>query len=248
MDEIPYGLSMIEFGGPKVGKSTLGDTTPAPRLILDAEGGSRFTPSRKITWDPLRAPVPVPDGTWDTVVVHARAFKTVQTVFSILDGGKHPFRSVTLDSISEMQQRAVDSMVGPNKMERDNWGELLRVMSELIRSFRDLVTHPVKPLDAVVFIAMAKQDKDTKIWKPYAQGQLATTLPYYVDVCAYLAIIPATETTEKVRRLFIDPIAGFETGERIGGHLGPWIDNANVSDMITRVRTAIAHTSEQGSH
>jgi hypothetical protein len=245
LDEIPYGLNTIVFGGPKIGKSTVGGTTPPPRLIIDAEGGSRFIPGKKIRWNPLTQPPPDAPGPseWKTAVVTARKFGDVQSAFDHLSSGKHPFKSVTLDSVSEIQQRVIDDIAGRNQMTTPDWGNLLRTMSELIRSFRDLVTNPVNPLEAVVFIAMAKQDPDTKMWKPYAQGQLATTLPYYVDVCAYLAMV-TTETGERVRRLFVDPVPGFETGERVGGHLGPYIDNANISAMLATVRAGIERTDQ----
>lgn len=238
MDDVPDGISTVVFGGPKVGKSSLGDTAPKPLLVIDAEGGSRFTPSRKIKWNPEHPP-PVADGTWETAVVNATSFRSVQLCYDLLVRGDHPFKGVTIDSISEVQQRAIDNMVGANKMDRDAWGDLLRIMSELIRSFRDLTVHPTHPLDAVTFIAMARQDKDTKIWKPYAQGQLSVTLPYYVDVCAYLAVLPATEMSPKTRRLYIDPIPGFETGERLNGYLGATIDNANITDMVATLRAAV---------
>jgi hypothetical protein len=231
------GINMIVFGPQKQGKSWLGDTTPAPRLILDAEGGSRFTPSRKIPWDPITQEPPQADGTWDTAIVYVRDYRTVDRAFEWLNSGKHPFRSVTLDSVSEIQQRAIDDIAGVNQMDQQAWGRLLRTISELIRRFRDLSTHPTNPLDAVVFIAMAVNLDDK--WRPFMQGQIKTTMPYYVDLCTYLAKMPLADGT-MVRRLFIEPQPGFEIGERVGGCLGPYIDDANVTDMLETVRAFIA--------
>ncbi len=235
MSESHYGLNMIVFGGSKTGKSFLGDTAPAPRVVLDAEAGSRFTPSRKRLWDPVSQPPPEPDGTWDTAIVPIRSFRDVSKSYEWLASGKHSFRSVIIDSLSETQQRAVDDIAGTRQMAPPDWGQLLRVVSDLVRKFRDLVTNPVRPLDAVVFIAMARQNQGGT-WIPYVQGQLATTFPYYVDICGYLAVVPQEDGTQ-TRRLFIGKAPGFETGERVGGRLGIYIDNPDVTEMLEKIRS-----------
>ncbi len=229
-----YGINIVVFGASKVGKSTLGDTTPAPRLVLDAEAGSRFTPSRKVRWDPVSQRPPVVDGTWETAVVAVRSYRDVLKAYEWLASGQHPFRSVVLDSISEIQQRGVDDIAGNNVMQTQDWGTLLRNISDLIRKFRDLVTHPTKPLDAIVVIAMARQSPDGT-WKPFMQGQIATLMPYYVDVCSYLGVVPQEDGTA-VRRLFVGTFPGFETGERVGGRLGTYVDSPNISTMLAAIR------------
>lgn len=229
-----YGINAVFYGRSKQGKSFLGDTTPEPRLVLDAEMGSRFTPSRKVVWDPTRYAPPEPDGSWDTAIVYVHDYRTVQKAYEWLNSGKHPFRSVVLDSISEIQQRGVDDIAGTRQMATQDWGALLRQVSETIRRFRDLTTHKIKPLDAVIFIAMARERDGS--WFPYVQGQLATILPYYVDICAYLQVVPTEDGLSSVRRLFIGPTPGYETGERVGGKLGAYMDNPNVTEMLRIIR------------
>ncbi len=240
MAEGNYGINMIVYGHPKQGKSWLGDTTPAPRVVLDAEAGSRFTPSSKVIWEPIKGPPPQPDGTWDTAIVPVRTFKDVSKTFEWLNSGKHPFRSVVIDSVSEIQQRAVDDIAGVNQMKQQDWGTLLRVCSDMIRKFRDLVTNPIKPLDAVVFIAMAAQRQPEGTWYPFMQGRLATTLPYYVDIVGYMAQ-SFTEEGTPFRRLYIGTMQGYETGERVGGKLGSYVDIPDgdmqvVTKMIQNIR------------
>jgi hypothetical protein len=236
VSEPHFGLSVIVHGPAKSGKSYLADTMPGPRLVLDAEMGSRFTPSKKRVWDPTKEAPPVADGTWETCIVYVRDYRSVLKAYEWLDSGKHHFRSVALDSISEVQQRAVDAMVGIQQPTQQDWGALLRQVSDLVRRFRDLVTNPVKPLDAVVFIAMTRQGRDgDTTWRPHVQGSLATTLPYYTDAVGYLCVAQEGDGTS-VRRLFVGPVAGYETGERVGGRLGTYIDNPNVTEMLARVR------------
>lgn len=236
MSDNNYGINIIIFGHAKRGKSWLGDTTPAPRVVLDSEGGSRFTPSRKRIWDPVSQRPPVADGTWDTAIVVVRSYRDVLKAFEWLNSGQHPFHSVVLDSISEIQQRAVDDIAGTNQMAQQDWGKLLRTVSDLVRKFRDLVTHATNPLDAVVFIAMAKQVDGT--WRPHMQGGLATTFPYYVDACCFLDVVHAEDGTP-VRRLFCGTFPGFETGERLGGRIPTYVDSPNLSELLARVRGSV---------
>jgi AAA domain len=231
---IEYGLNAIVYGNSKQGKSWMGDTTPAPRLVLDAESGSRFTPSKKVQWNPSVDAPPKYDGTWDTAIVPVRQYRDIDTAYAWLNAGKHDFKSVVLDSISEIQQRAVDSIAGANLMKTHDWGTLLRTVSDMVRKFRDLVTNPVKPLDAVIYIAMAKQRQDG-VWAPYVQGGLATVLPFYVDLCCYLTTVQ-TEDGAAVRRLFIENVPGYEVGQRVGGRLPQFIDNPSITDMLNMIR------------
>jgi len=225
------GFSMLIHGPSKSGKSYLADTTPGPRLVLDAEGGAstRFTPSNKVIWEPLRDAPPADDGTWETCVVYVRSFQDVQRTYEWLNSGKHPFKSVIIDSLSETQQRCIDAIVGTEQMKTQDWGELLRKMSALVRSYRDLIIHPTNPLHAIIFIAMTRNIDGTS--RPYVQGQLANTLPYYVDVCGYLWSELNSDTGEVSRRLLCVPHNAFEAGDRTG-KLGNVVDNPNISSML----------------
>ena len=227
------GVSLLIHGQSKSGKSYFGDTAPAPRLILDAEGGAstRFTASKKVNWDPIKDAPPKADGTWDTCVVYVRSFQDVQRVYEWLNSGKHSFQSVVIDSLSETQQRCIDALVGTDQMKTQDWGDLLRKMSALVRSYRDLIIHPTNPLQAVIFIAMTREINNVR--RPYVQGQLSNTLPYYVDVCGYLW----TEVDEEGnvrRRMLCAPHNAFEAGDRTG-KLGNVIDNPEVNLMLEMI-------------
>lgn len=224
--------SLLVHGGPKVGKSRLGDTAPAPRLILDAEGGYRFTDSVKTAWNPQLDAPPAADGTWDACVVTVRDYAALQYAYSWLASGQHPFRSVVLDSISEIQQRCIDAIAGTEQMKTQDWGELLRRMSTLVRQFRDLTFHPTNPIEAVVIIAMTRQVEG--VWKAYVQGQLGTTLPFYVDTLAYLYHDTDASTGERHLRLLTADHPQFEAGDRTG-RLDSVVDNPTVPTMLDTI-------------
>lgn len=231
-------ISILVYGPPGVGKTTFAETAPGPRLLLDAEGGARFTPSRKVIWDPSQYGPPENDGTWETCVVYVRDFDTVQRVYQWLSSGQHPFRSVILDSISEVQQRCVDALVGTDQMRTQDWGELLRKMSALVRSMRDLTIHPTNPLDAIVLVAMMRENESKKL--AYVQGQLATTMPYYIDVTGYM--YPEQTEAGVIRRLLVGPTPGYDAKDRTG-RLPTVIDHPSIESMLDTIYGAQPETT-----
>lgn len=231
-------LSLLIHGESKVGKTMLGDTAPAPRLILDAEGGIKWTPSSKVWWNPATESPPEV-GTaghngrpWETCVVTVREFETVQRVYQWLASGSHPFRSVVIDSISEVQKRAKDNIAGIEQLDQRMWGALLANMEKLVRDMRDLTMHPTNPLAAVVLIAMTRQTDEK--FRPYVQGQLQVTMPYFLDIIGYL-FVQNTEEGQQVRRLLVSPNDNYEAGERVGGRLGLVVDSPNIQTMLDTV-------------
>jgi hypothetical protein len=236
-------LSLLVHADSKVGKSTLGSTCPPPLLILDAEGSTKFLNIRKTGWDPVAGPPPVYDGTWDAVIVVVRNYETMQLAYQWLNSGQHQFRSVVLDSISEIQRRLKKMLVGTEQMKMQHWGELLTRMDDLIRGYRDLTQHETNPLQVVMFIAETRQDQNGK-WKPYMQGQIAVSLPYWMDVVGYLYVaeVPTSDplVNARQRQLLVTPHAQFEAGERVQGRLGDIVYEPNVTSMLLAVYPHLA--------
>jgi hypothetical protein len=220
------GLTVVVHGESGVGKSWLGDTAPGPRLILDVEGGVDFTPSEKTVWSDLGgAP---PEG--ESVVVRVRDLQTAQQAFQWLNSGKHQFRSVVIDSLSEMQKRAVDSIAGSSQMKTQDWGTLLRKMEGMVRAFRDL--KGLGPVENIILVCGTKTEGETGRQRPMLQGQLGSTLPYYVDVVAYLAMEPSeSEVGEYVRRARFQPVGNIVAKDRTNS-LGAYMDNPSIPKMI----------------
>lgn len=231
-------LSLVVHGDSKVGKTTLSSTCPKPMLLLDAEGGTKFLPFRRVVWDPVTGPPPVWDGTWDVCNVIVRQYDTMALVYQWLVTGQHSFASLSIDSLTEVQRRCKESLVGTEQMKTQNWGQLLDKMLYLVRSFRDLTMHPTNPLSAVVFIAETKMT-DGK-WRPYMQGQLASSLPYTVDVLGYLYVAQVPDPVDPLlihpqRQLLVAPHPEFEAGERVQGRLGSVVAEPNVEQMLATV-------------
>jgi hypothetical protein len=245
MSEVHRSLTMMVYGESKVGKSTFAVTAPYPRLMLDVEGGHRFLPINVKYWDPMREEPPVADGTWDTVVVQVRDYDVVLKAFQWLQSGKHQFKSLIIDSISELQVKCMDNIAGTEQMKMQQWGELLRHMGHLLRDLRDLTSHPTQPLEAVVMTAMASRGQDNRM-HPYLQGQLKVQAPYFYDVLGYISneTIPNPDPTQlpyKARRMYVERTDEVEAGERVQGRLGAIVEQENLGvermlDMIFGVK------------
>ena len=233
MSDIQRSLTVMVYGESKVGKSTFAVTAPYPRLMLDVEGGHRFLPIVVKYWDPLREEPPVADGTWDTCVVQVRNYDDVIKAYQWLQSGKHQFKSLIIDSISELQVKCMDSIAGSEQMKMQQWGELLRHMGGLLRDLRDLTMHATNPLEAVVLTAMARTGQDGR-YRPYLQGQLAIQAPYFYDILGGITIeeVPNPDPMQspyKVRKMYVERTAQYEAGERGQGRLGAIVQQENLS-------------------
>jgi hypothetical protein len=236
VSEVHRSLTLMVYGESKVGKSTFAVTAPYPRLMLDVEGGHRFLPINVKYWDPMREEPPVADGSWDTVVVQVRDYDTVLKAFQWLQAGKHQFKSLIIDSISELQVKCMDNIAGTEQMKMQQWGELLRHMGHLLRDLRDLTSHPTAPLEAVVMTAMASRGQDDRM-HPYLQGQLKVQAPYFYDVLGYISneLVPNPDPTQvpyRARRMYVERTDEFEAGERVQGRLGSVVEQHEMSIEI----------------
>ena len=232
MSQVDRSLTIMVYGESKVGKSTFAVTAPYPRLMLDVEGGHRFLPVNVKYWDPIREEPPVADGTWDTVVVQVRDYDVVMKAFQWLQSGKHQFKSLIIDSISELQVKCMDNIAGTEQMKMQQWGELLRHMGALLRDLRDLTMHPTQPLEAVVLTAMARKGQDG-VYRPYLQGQLAIQAPYFYDILGAITVeqMPNPDPLQppyKVRRMYVERTPEYEAGERVQGRLGKVVEQGDL--------------------
>lgn len=231
-------LSFLVHAGAKVGKTTLASTCPKPLLLLDAEGGSKFLNNPKIFWDPRTQSPPVWDGTWEICVVVVHQFEVLATVHQWLNTGQHHFRSLCVDSITEVQRRCKKTIGSPENFRTQDWGTLLMRMDDIIRDMRDLTLHPINPINVSMFIAETRESNGK--WRPYMQGAIATQLPYMVDVLGYLYVAELPDPLDptvfhKERQLLASPHPQFEAGERVQGRLGDVVRQPDVEAMLTTV-------------
>ena len=211
-------LTAVIHGESGGGKSFLLDTAPAPRLILDAEGGSEFTPSwPKVLWNPnVYAPPgvqgcePGQEQVTETTRVIVRDWLTLTRVSQWLESGRHHFVTAGFDSITEIQKRCRDNIRGTEQMQTQHWGALLIEMEALVRRMRDCTMDPSNHLQNVVILALT--DDKSGVYRPLIQGALQKSLPGFVHIVGYLYAEMAEGGIQ--RKMLIQPIGQFVAKDR----------------------------------
>jgi len=226
-------LTALVHGDSGTGKSWFGASGPGPRLVIDAEGRGLYLPTPdKVFWDP-RTEIPLDRiGPDTTVIATVRNFAEFELSYQWLASGKHPFVSVTLDSVSELQQRCIDNVAGTGQMQTQDWGDVLREMDAIIRKMKDLRTHPTQPLQSLVVLAGSKERAGKQ--RAMVQGQLADWIPYRFDLVGYLTLNLDASGNE-FRSMLIKPIGLYEAKDnthKLSQHYGTHIVNPNICEML----------------
>lgn len=231
-------LSFLVHGASGAGKTTFATTGPKPLLILDVEMASRFVRAeiKKVKWNPLTDAPPVDDGTWDICVVNVDAWNKAEKAYEWLKSRKHPFKTVVVDSISELQAKAVEDIKGRQQLQTQDWGKLLSRMAFFCRDLRDLTGDDDNIIEAVVITAMSRQDGD--VLKPYLQGQISSQIPYWLDITAYLYVTQEADTATgevtDTRNLLVGRHPNFEAKSRVPG-LPNVIQTPNIKVMLDNI-------------
>lgn len=184
-------LTMLVYGDTKVGKSTFAATCPGPILVLDVENGMKFVGRNKVYWRDLsQAPPKVSED--DVCIATVRDWKDAKKAVDWIEKTDHGFRSIVIDSVTELQQRLKDTISkGDEQWIMTQWGELLRKLDPVLRHVRDL-TFPSAPhpVQVVLYTAGAKEftdDKGIERVVPSIQGSIAGKIAYFMDTTCYLA-------------------------------------------------------------
>jgi len=175
-------LNILIYGDSGVGKTTLAgsaDSVPAmrPVLFVDMEGGIESLKRTEYT---------------EVETVRVKNWKEMQTVYDVLHSGDHNYKTVVLDSLTEIQKFNMYNVMGELMQKRPDldpdvpgmreWGKNLEQMRRMVRGFRDLEMH-------TIFTALAKTDKDEKTGLksilPMLSGQLAAQVAAFMDIVVY---------------------------------------------------------------
>jgi len=163
-----------------------------------------------------------------------------------LQSGKHPFRSVGVDSITEIQQRLIDDAAGVDQLKHGDWGDVLRRGERFIRDLRDLREHPTNPIISLVVIA-GTAEKSSEM-SPMLQGQLGVKISHHFDTVGYMQKRKNPETSEKERILWIDSYVGGiiakDDSDDLVMHYGEFITNPNIYDMVRVLNPVAEETTE----
>lgn len=162
---------VVLYGPPGSGKTTMGATFPNV-LFLSAESGLLSVRDKDID------------------VWTINEWEDLEEVFAYLRKGDHIYKSVVIDSLTEVQKKLAEHIVKkfPAKrrdyedlMSQSDWGYAIDKLRKMCRAFRDL------PMN-VVFIALDQQEQGEAetITKPALSGKtMAAELLGWVDAAIY---------------------------------------------------------------
>lgn len=183
------------YGDSGVGKTTLAGSaceveSMSPVLIIDVEGG---TVSLTHSYPGVH-------------VVRVKSFIEFNELYAALRQGKHPYKTVVLDSATEIQKfgmYAIMKQLLEKDPERDpdlpgiqEWAKNTEQVRRLVRAFRDL------PLNTIITALAANQQNDQgQIIRtfPNLSNKLAIEMPGFFDVVGYLYIKEQVEMIDGVR-------------------------------------------------
>lgn len=182
--EAPF-LNMMIYGGSGVGKTLLTGTAAqveemSPMLVIDAEEGSMTLNALKEVADKID-------------VVPMRDWRKMQSVYNDLYTGRHRYKTVTIDSGTEVQNLAMNDVLGHDGKVLDtgvtpefkDWFKNTEQIRRMIRAFRDLPMHTI-----ITALEMDYQDPRTKAMmkRPAFSNKLSQQIPAFFDVVFYMYV------------------------------------------------------------
>lgn len=238
MSDLPLTLMLI--GGPKQGKTWLSATAPKPLLIIDLEGRSRYSPQgeKAVFWNGTDDPMQIkPRSESQTYILQTTEVQKIDTALQWLRAGKHPFKSIVLDSVMELRT-VIKEDIFPRAIEipRKEWGKVNGTFEQTLRDIKGLVDKPGSPAKCVVFITGATRDIETEKVKPLIRGTVGELAIYWMDTVGYLAV----DNKDKQRYLYLGPNPdGAEVGDgtnRIVKSMGTKILNPDLDKMFAALQ------------
>lgn len=121
-------VSQVTYGRSGTGKTTHMSTWPKPILILDIkeEGTDSIKTEKDVDFLPIES--------WEDI----------EKVYWYLESGDHPYKSVGIDTVTQMQDLCMKSILSRNNSSfatKQNWGQMAELMKTWLLQFRDLPLH-----------------------------------------------------------------------------------------------------------
>mgnify|MGYP003119386483 FL=1 len=244
-------ISMFIHGWWGAGKSWLSASAPAPRLVLDTEGGYHDTAGKHILWNP-QEPLPQELDKETSVIVDVNEWSVVESVMNILRSGDHPFETIIIDSVHELQdqlKRVIanpDGQYDPNAVfQHQAWGRLKNNMGLLFRELRDF-TRPTSA-KRVNVVLVCGSDDELIPHKPLLEGGSRKVVTGFYDIVGYLRTA-RDEKQQEVRVLQITPNSSAVAKCRLHNlqvAYGSEIVNPDIKKMIAVVNKPQEATDEK---
>lgn len=230
----------VIYGAPGSGKTGLAMTAPDP-LLIDFESGGLRT-ARAVLSDLKTQGYEVSKNA-RIVSINAEASGGIQAreqldkVLDYLRSKSHPFKTVIIDPIGEMQKMLMKEVLERYPLKRamgnqpamQDWGKSLSEANNIIQSFRALDLHVI----IVAHAEMPDNENDDihplatgKSFKPFLEGAM--------DLLGYLKIqtVEDTQGNKSTERILITNSDGRIRAKNRGGKLPSVISSPNMSDIF----------------
>jgi len=232
-----YWLKILIYGPNGVGKTTLGESAnncalTSPALFINIEGGMLSVVDKK------------PE------VVDLKNYRQLDEIFWFLAKGNHNYKTVIIDSLSELQLFNLDAIVaeqlskpsaaGKKRHDMDDlwqedYGKSTQELRRATRQFRDLPMH-------VIFTCLesSTMDKDgqERVF-PQLTPKLRNSVLGYMDVVGYMynQRIKGEDGKEVlVRKLLCQNYGKWAAKDRSpGGRLGLIIDDPTIEKIMEKI-------------
>ena len=238
-------LTIALYGSPGQGKTALATTAPTPALLIDPEGSSHFAHGveagrpKKLNVTRWEIGKPLPSEIGDYCAVTVGEWRHFGPVLDVLSSGKHPFRSVIIDSLTEVQQRLHHLIIEDSTrdaLQQADWGTSRNRLGIFLRKLRDMAVVDLdNPVQCIVFIALAKDAENlTAVTRPALQGSISNDFESLVEVIGYVRLDHNAEeqTTDQV--VLIGPHNKYQVKNRIPDlwEHQPTMVNPNLAELF----------------
>ena len=205
---------LLLHGQPKIGKTSLLETTLGPRLLIDTEAGTDWVNEPYVRLDELNGKPP--DGVDDPKTTSIYRLTDPFRLDSVLDWvlkGDTPYRSVSLDSVTDWQEQMKTHLFGPgHAMEVQDWGTLYSKCAGPLNKLR--LDIPARTdVAQIVVCALSRPDSTDK---PViaVEGKLQRILAQHMDTVGYLCAGTMAQDGTIPRQTLIAPLGGVYAGDR----------------------------------
>lgn len=206
------GIKCLVYGQAGAGKTTLASSMPDP-IIISAEGGLLSIKDAGLPY------------------IEVSSMETLREAFEYVAGADgQQYKSVVLDSISEIGEVVLIHEKSVNKDGRAAYGEMAAQMTSIIRAFRDL---PGKNVLMTAKVEKAQDESGRILYSPSMPGsKVGQSLPYFFDLLLALRVEKDADGVTQ-RALMCHP-DGLWTAKDRSGKLDAW-EAPDMGEIIRKI-------------